>query len=429
MKYYAHFDHKVHWKRVRHIVEDPERIAKHGFYPFIHYTQEIVKYNKNAGRKPPKPRKIFYSAHIDRYIYQFYAYQLNRYYNKRVVEDGTNKCAIAYRNNLHKSNIHFAKEVFDFIRKQDQAYIIVGDFTNFFDCLDHTYLKSKLCELLKVKKLPNDYYKIFKSITQYSYFDLKKLLKISGLTHKELNQRDRVIELKDFKLYKKECLRRNKNNFGIPQGSAISAVLSNIYMLEFDKKINDFVTSRRGMYRRYSDDFVIIIPQCDGEELKKIWDYIYGIIREVEKLELQPDKTKVFEYNYSQTTSCNDDIFEAVPNGKDIIDYLGFSLKGNVVTIRDKTIAKYYYRMYKKIDTIVKNQGITKYGNKIPMDPLYKKYSFYGAKPTRDHPGNFLTYVNRAKKIFGPNEAIERGTKKHWGKLQKRLNGSTTETE
>ena len=41
MKYYSHFDKKVHWKNVKQIVENPKMVAKHGFLQFIHYTQNI----------------------------------------------------------------------------------------------------------------------------------------------------------------------------------------------------------------------------------------------------------------------------------------------------------------------------------------------------------------------------------------------------
>jgi hypothetical protein len=427
MKHYSHFDKKVHWKNVRHIVENPEWVAKHGFFPFIHYTQNIKKCNKNAGRKPPKLRDIFYSSHIDRYIYELYSYKLNCIYNKRVVNDCTNKCAIAYRNNLHKSNIHFAKKVFDAIRRYKQAFIIIGDFTSFFDSLDHAYLKDRLCNLLETTKLQDDYYAVFKNITKFSYFELDKLKEINRLTYRELNKKDRVLEIKDFRKYKKECLRKNQNNYGIPQGSAISSVLSNIYMLDFDKKVNDFITSKKGIYMRYSDDFVIVVPKCEIIELQKMWEYINNVIKSIKNLNLQQEKTQVFEYDNSNVISCNRLLFPEISNGKNIINYLGFSFDGKVVTIRDKTITKYYYRMYRKIDNIAKTGGVSKKGKRIPMDKLYKKYSFYGEVPTKNNKGNFLTYVNRAKKIFGPNEAIDRSTKNHWGKLHKRLRKSWKE--
>ena len=68
---------------------------------------------------------------MDRYIYQYYAYQLNEEYNKRVSIDGLDQCSIAYRNNLHMNNIHFAKQAFDKIKELKECYVVIGDFKTF----------------------------------------------------------------------------------------------------------------------------------------------------------------------------------------------------------------------------------------------------------------------------------------------------------
>ena len=40
--------------------------------------------------------------------------------------------------------------------KNKDCYIVVGDFKNFFDSLDHNYLKERLCDLLDVlRKMEN----------------------------------------------------------------------------------------------------------------------------------------------------------------------------------------------------------------------------------------------------------------------------------
>ncbi|MBD5807125.1 hypothetical protein [Limosilactobacillus walteri] len=54
-----------------------------------------------------------------------------------------------------------------------------------------------------------------------------------------------------------------KNRIGIPQGTAVSAVLANIYMIQFDYLLADTISKYNGIYRRYSDDFIIVIPQKD----------------------------------------------------------------------------------------------------------------------------------------------------------------------
>ena len=66
---------------------------------------------------------------------------------------GFNQASIAYRTNLNKSNIHFSRDVFKYLNRQENAFIIVSDFSSFFDKLDHKYLKERLKELLNVETL------------------------------------------------------------------------------------------------------------------------------------------------------------------------------------------------------------------------------------------------------------------------------------
>lgn len=402
-------------------ITDPQKVAKHAFYPFIHYQKHFDKFNKAKGIKH-KERELCYSAHIDRCIYQYYGYTLNQAYNERTQNDGTNSCAIAYRNNMFgKSNIHFAKRAIDFIKEKGNCYIVVGDFTKFFDELEHKYLKERIIDLLG-KALDDDFYAVFKNITKYSIWELSDLLALNGLEHKKsdidkLNKKDRVISLDEFKKNRR-LIKRHTDNFGIPQGSAISAVLSNIYMIIFDKVINDYVKIHNGLYMRYSDDFIVVLPDNGESSFKDDLEFLRAEVAKVPRLVLQPDKTQIYLYNNTNLISCTNNFFPEVENGKPSLDYLGFSFDGKVVSIRDKTISKYYYRMYRKLKTIIKNDGYTKNGNKISCRNLYLKYSYKGANTDK---GNFITYIHRCESIFGKDEAVTRSTKRHMQKIRKRL--------
>ena len=66
-------------------------------------------------------------------------------------------------------------------------------------------------------------------------------------------------------------------------------------MFEIDKEINDFVTEHDGFYRRYSDDFIIILPTKNKafNHMKQIIKLFNGYHDEG-LLKLQPNKTQVF---------------------------------------------------------------------------------------------------------------------------------------
>lgn len=420
-KKYAHFDEKVSLDKVWNYIKIPENIISHGFYPFIHYEKKFNKYKK--GEIVSKSRELCYSAHIDRYIYSYYGNLLNQIYNKYAKEHSINDVALAYRDNLGKSNIHFAKQAIQFIRSSNPKYVIIGDFTHFFDNLQHNYLKTKICELMDLKILPNDYYAVFKNITKYSKWKLEDILDINKIPNNdkgilELNAKKTVFEPMSFRNIKKNnpnMIEKNNNSFGIPQGSAISAVLSNIYMIEFDTELYKMVKNIRGLYMRYSDDFIIVLPKQTEYIFKQQYEEIMRIIDSIPNLKLQAEKTQVFSYCESTLQSCNSLVLDNISNGSNIINYLGFSFDGKEVTIRDKTVSKYYYKLHRKLKTIVKQEGYVN-GKRISCKNIYDKYSEKGASRNKitgeKAKGNFISYVQRAEAIFG-EKSLSKKTRRH----------------
>lgn len=417
-KDYTHFDTRKpeFWNYINNI-RNPKWIERHAFFPFIHYQEEKKKFNGEE-LIIKSPRDIRYSSHIDRYIYEYYNDILSGKYNKYAKQKGINQASIAYRTNLSKNNIHFSNDVFKFLNNQENAFIMVSDFSNFFDKLDHQYLKDRLKELLKVETLSKDYYKVFKSITKYSYIEYNDILKELNFTHKELTKlhKERLFEIKKFREFKKNKIHVNEESYGIVQGSAISSVMSNIYMIKFDKLVNDIVTSNKGIYRRYSDDIIIIIPNIS--KAKELYNKVMQIKDNIPNLIMSPEKTNCFIKRNDEISSI-DIINKKIIKQNTIINYLGFSYDGKFVKIREKTVAKYYRKMYARIKTI--NKWTIKTGKNIGRKKLYKQYSYLGKNTKNVKKGNFLSYADRAQKEYGNLGKIDDQVKNSWSKMSKRL--------
>lgn len=228
--------------------------------------------------------------------------------------------------------------------------------------------------------------------------------------------KERLFDIDEFRKFKKGKIHINKKEYGIVQGSAISAVMSNIYMIKFDKMINDLITTNNGMYRRYSDDIIIVIP--DLSKAYEIYNKVMNIISVIPRLELSPEKTKCFIKRNNCIHRVDLKTKKVIKNNT-IIDYLGFSYDGECVKIREKTIAKYYRKMYSRIKTI--NKWTIKTGKNIGRRKMYKQYSYLG-KNTKDvKKGNFLSYADRAQKVYGDFGKMDEQVKKSWKNMSKRL--------
>ena len=402
-KPYAHFDLRVSLSMpsIRKYVMDRTKIVTHSFYPFIHFEKKNSRYGKKG---PKKPRELYYCSHLDRCVYQRYAFLLNCQYNIWACENNIDDVAIAYRDSLGKNNIDFAKDAFDAIRSFPQCYILVGDFTNFFDNLEHQYLKKMMCEVLGVERLPQDCFSVFKNITRFSSWDWKDIVKAAGENiaergvRKKINSKETVLTKEQFQKNKKD-IKKNISGVGVPQGSPISAVLSNIYMIKFDKDIKRYVTSKGGIYMRYSDDFIIVLPYERDAEIADFTSYIFSYVESMKGLiDLQKEKTSCYTYK-------DEVIYEG--DQPSSINYLGFLFDGKNIRIRPRAITKYYYRMRRKANTIGRSNWTSSKGRRISAKELYSIYSRNDEKQT------FIDYARKAKGILKLNDQEANALIKH----------------
>ena len=165
---------------------------------------------------------------------------------------------------------------------------------------------------------------------------------------------------------------------------------------------------------------IIVLPDSTKDEAKLTFEKIRSILNCAFKLDLEPSKTQYFYYSEHVLINCGDEIVKGADCSNKVINYLGFSFNGQKVTIRPKTVSKYYYRMYRKATSISDLGGYTLEGKHISCKNLYCRYSERGANKK---PGNFLTYVARAESEFGAEEKITRDTKRHMQKIRKALKG------
>ena len=402
-KPYAHFDLRVSLSMpsIRKYVMDRAKVVTHSFYPFIHFEKKNSRYGKKG---PKKPRELYYCSHLDRCVYQRYAFLLNYQYNIWACENNIDDVAIAYRDSLGKNNIDFAKDAFDAIRSFPQCFILVGDFTNFFDNLEHQYLKKMMCEVLGVERLPQDYFSVFKNITRFSSWDWKDIVKAAGENiaergvRKKINSKETVLTKEQFQKNKKD-IKKNISGVGVPQGSPISAVLSNIYMIKFDKDIKRYVTSKGGIYMRYSDDFIIVLPYERDAEIADFTSYIFSYVESMKGLiDLQKEKTSCYTYK-------NEVVYEG--DQPSSINYLGFLFDGKNIRIRPRAITKYYYRMRRKANTIGRSNWTSSKGRRISAKELYSIYSRNDEKQT------FIDYARKAKGILKLNDQEANALIKH----------------
>ncbi|MCD7728724.1 MAG: reverse transcriptase/maturase family protein [Clostridia bacterium] len=429
-KNYAHFDKRLTIQNAKWKVESSKYVSTHSFYPFLHYTLKLHRYypkeEDQKEKHKSKPREIYYAAHIDRYIYQYYSHMLNERYNRYCIENEIDDYAIAYRTNKKgKSNIDFAYDAFSFLKVHNKSIVIVGDFSHFFDNLDHLYLKQCLLKVLDIDRLTDDWFKVFKNICCFSYVDVHSILDYNksvdnkGLstTLHQLNKQEVAFDIAILRKEYKEWIHTNEHineHYGIPQGSPISGILANVYMIEFDKLMMNLCYKFGGFYRRYSDDFIFIMPNSTEDEItfkvSEVFD-VKNLIASSGRLMLEPDKTKCFYYIDTKIKeySCQGDLIE-IENPK--INFLGFSFDGLSIDFRDKTKHKNINKTTHKARQLYKLNGKKRKKDcskiYISLKSMKVFFSIYKGKSgdKNRQMTTFNTYVKNSSKKFKKERKI-----------------------
>lgn len=454
-----------------------------------------VMMSNSLTRKPlkrtasTKARDLHYASHLDSLIYNYYTKLLSDKYEKKILLYGINEVVSAYRsipvnpndkNSSNKCNVDFAQDVFSNITSypHDEFVAIALDISSFFDHLNHKKLLEVWADVLDLphstdpqRLLPGDHYNVYKNITRYSYIEIndlfqefnkqiitqkrnnqgkllpEKIKKISSPKHlknqnaiafctKEnfLRIKNRPNLIKSNKYYINGRGEEKLRNFGIPQGSSISSVLANMYLLHFDKLINDTVTDKGGSYRRYSDDMVVV---CAKEFKTEIIELIKHELSNNYHLTVQDSKTQIFHFKKDNSKLiCGQEFKKEINWNKNFI-YLGLEFDGSNTLLKSASIGSFYRKLKKGI---LRSKHYAGKNNKntgvIFKQRIFKRYSYKGAKRYRKYIwdkhqkkfekteyynwGNYISYVKKAESVI-KNGKIKKQLKRHWNLLNKLL--------
>ena len=445
---YLHFDPYIRFhKNIKwfesYFRNSAKNVSKHAFYPFIKsdIITPRIKHEKdqNGKRKPvltKKVRPISYASHFDSFIYSWYTSVLTYFYFDKIKDLKIEDCVLAYLEK-GKNNIHYANEVFDFIKKKNdengQCVALAFDLTSFFDGLDHEILKSKWCKILDIQdgKLPKDHFVVYKSLTDYSYV-LKEDLEIRFPIPVDNDIRmDRFCTPKQFRdvVVKDNLIQQNPNynkvcsskkygiKCGIPQGSPISACLSNIYLIDFDQLLLTEAESKNALYRRYCDDLIIV---CNTEDEEYFHELITNSIKQYEVV-VNADKTEITYFKPNVKGNIRgfrkDDKYKS-------LQYLGFEFNGQNIYIRSSSMSRYHNRMSSKVAQAIHDAYDKDFGQKdfIFRKQLYQRFTHKGSR-------NFITYAKRAYKVIMKSETIRRQVKNSIEKVEDLIDGKRGKVE
>ena len=428
-KPYIHFDLPLSRQRVIDYVTDPKRVAEHSFYPVLGYnlTKPRIKRCPPGSPKPfikdPKVRPIAYPAHMDGNIFSYYKALLEPLYEHWLLENYLSDAVTAFRS-IGENNLTLSKKALDFIAANPDCQIVVTDIEAFYERIDHKTLRQVWARFLGNSNLPDDHYAVYKAVTKYSVVQLYKVynlfrIRISGRISGP-NAPERICTPQEFreKVVPRGLVRPNRQGIGIPQGTALSPLLSNMYMADLDLAMSTWLSSFGGKYWRYCDDILMVVPGNQGIPI------LDRIDQELSRLKLTRSREKTEEMNGKCLSP------------KRQLQYLGLVFDGKNVRIRSSSIQRSHRKLKNAIwaERIRRSRESEVSGLEAPFrrKALYNMYSdlpVHGKRiherlKRRKYKGNFTHYMEKAAKTTG-SQSISSQRRKLLKRVRSRISQET----
>ena len=404
-----------------------------------------------------KDRPIRYAARGDAYIFAYYRYLLTTPYELALKDYGLHDTVLAYRRIPDpsglggKCNIHFAKDVFLKIKELGDCCVVALDISSFFEHLDHKKLYALWARMIGKQKLPMDHVRVFQAITRYSFVDKQKAYERLGHYGPKRKTRSGVVisgyltpfskmpkQLCTGKIFRqriaggdgrKSLIEKNFKPYGIPQGSPISDLLANLYLLDFDRIVADWAKKMGGGYYRYSDDILFVVPGGKSIGLD-LMVRVQNLIKTFgPKLEIKGSKSSVFEFKI--LGNCQSCELVQGTQGKNGLEYLGFRFDGRYAYIRDSALSNLYRKVTRNarreanaLSRRYRNQDASQLAAIFDFNGLIKRFGRvedFGEIHADYKNWTFWTYARRAAAVFGAlGKPIAGQLKRHRQNIRRR---------
>ncbi len=312
---------------------------------------------------------------------------------------------LAFRR-LGQTPVHAVAQIFAEIRQRSACVVLVSDIRQFFDRLDHARLKQAWAALLGERQLPPDHYAIYRSLTRYAWVDREAL---SAALPPQVGERRRLCDPDTFRQAIRQAglIQHSTQTYGIPQGMAIGNLLSNLYLLEFDTLMQQWVTAQGGAYYRYCDDLLLILPpEAGAAGLAQIQQQLTA-----ERLMIHEGKTQQASFRCQQGILTSDRP----------LDYLGLSWNGQGFLIRSSTFHRAQVKMRRGVAQAKRSwqrhrrlaQQQDRPEPPLYRQTLYRRYSHLGRR-------SFVRYALTAAQILD-SPSIRRQIRPLWSQLQRAI--------
>lgn len=388
---YAHFDDPLDRAALDSLVLTPTAVARNAFLPLLGYDKitRSIDFDVFPPLPKEKSRSIRYAGHLDSAIYATYAFELAKRYETILEDQKLGKCVLAYRGGIGY-NVPFAKSLFDEIRTRGDCLVLCLDLSKFFDTLRHDVLKARMVNVLGCERLPDDWFAIFRRLTRFEYVDAKEVTARLGTPKGK-----RICSIDTFRDVVRTLIRHNESDKGIPQGTPLSGLLANIYMVEFDGALRRWVEERGGSYRRYSDDIAVVLPTPEQEV-----HFMTFIREQVDAIGLSLNESKTCRTSFTREE-------QRLSSTGDQLQYLGFTFDGSDIRIRPESMKAFYARMKRNVRRYVRAARRKDIAfSQIRKRVLVGRFTHWGDSR------NFVQYAYRAARELN-SPAIRRQLRNH----------------